>query len=210
MYRYLSFENLKLHREILLAWMEKNFMQVFLSFMVIYIVLVAISVPGATILTMTAGFLFGPVLGLLAVVISATIGALIVFLAVDLALREWIANKTSQWIKVMEKGFQENAFSYLLFLRLIPLFPFWILNIVPALLGISKRSFVLATCLGILPGSLVYVMVGDGIGHLIDTHQKPDFSLIYDPKILLPMMALAFLLLLPVLYKQFKKQEHKS
>ncbi|WP_242602257.1 TVP38/TMEM64 family protein [Legionella nagasakiensis] len=204
LYRYLSFESLKTHRTMLLAWMEKNFVQVFITFMAIYIIAVAISIPGATILTVTSGFLFGPVLGTLAVIVSATIGAFIVFLAVDLALREWIANKTSKWLKVMEQGFQKNAFSYLLFLRLIPLFPFWVLNIVPALLGISKRSFVFATFFGIIPGSMVYAMVGNGLGQVIDTHKKPDFSLIFDPKILFPMLALAFLSLLPILYKQFK------
>lgn len=201
--RYLSFASLKNHREILLTWMENNFLEVFLSFMAIYALSVAVSIPGATFLTIIAGFLFGPILGTLAVVISATIGAFIIFLAVDLAFRDWVAQKAVKWLKKMEQGFQENAFSYLLFLRLMPLFPFWALNIVPALLGMRKSTYVLATFLGIIPGSFVYVMVGNGLGHVIDTHQKPRLDIIFDPKILLPILALAVLSILPTLYKKF-------
>ncbi len=210
--RYLSFESLKTHREMLLVWMEQNFLMVFLSFMAIYALSVAISIPGATFLTITAGFLFGPILGTIAVVISATTGAFIVFLAVELAFREWVAKKAIKWLKKMEKGFQENAFSYLLFLRLIPLFPFWALNIVSALLGMRKSTYVLATFLGIIPGSFVYVMVGDGLGHVLDAHEKPKLDIIFDPQILLPILALAFLSILPTLYKKFirKKQGRAS
>ncbi|WP_242602067.1 TVP38/TMEM64 family protein [Legionella yabuuchiae] len=212
LHRYLSFERLKDHREMLLIWMGRNFLEVFLSFMAIYALSVAISIPGATFLTITAGFLFGPFLGTLAVVISATIGAFIVFLAVDLAFRDWVAQKAVKWLKKMEEGFQENAFSYLLFLRLIPLFPFWALNIVPALLGMKKSTYVLATFLGIIPGSFVYVMVGNGLGHALEAHEKPRLDIIFDPKILLPILALAFLSILPTLYKKIinKKQGRES
>ncbi len=211
LYRYLSFESLKMHRELLLSWMERNFLEVFLSFMVIYVLSVAASVPGATLLTITSGFLFGPILGMFAVMVSATIGAFIIFLAVDLAFRDWVAQKAVKWLRKMEKGFQENAFSYLLFLRLIPLFPFWALNIVPALLGMRKSTYILATFLGIIPGSFVYVMVGNGLGHALDEHKKPRLDIIYDPKILLPILALAFLSILPTLYKKiFKKKQGRA
>lgn len=204
LYRYLSFDNLRMHRMILVAWAHQHFFQAISGFMVFYTLVVAISVPGAVILTLIAGFLFGPLFGTIAVVISATLGAFIVFMAVELALREWVAKKAAKWLQIMEQGFQKNAFSYLLFLRLVPLFPFWLVNIVPALLGISKQTFVIATFVGIIPGSFVYVMVGNGLGHVFDANKTPNLSIIFDPEVLIPLSALAFLSLLPVVYKYLK------
>jgi uncharacterized membrane protein YdjX (TVP38/TMEM64 family) len=176
LYRYLSFENLKLHRMILINWAHQHFFQAISSFMAIYTLTVAISVPGAAFLTLVAGFLFGPLAGTIAVILSATLGAFIIFLAVDLALREWVIQKTAKWNRSMENGFQDNAFSYLLFLRLVPLFPFWLVNIIPALLGVSKYTFVSATILGIIPGAFVYVMMGNGLGHVLDLRDPLKFS----------------------------------
>lgn len=116
--------------------------------------------------------------------------------------------KTSRWIKGMEQGFKDNAFSYLLVLRLVPLFPFWLVNIVPALLGVSKRTFVFATFMGIIPGSFVYVLVGNGLGHIFDANQTPDLSIIFDAKVLLPLLGLALLSLLPVVYKFVKRKKN--
>lgn len=203
-YRYLSFESLKAHRQILLLWNKEHFGWMLLGFMAIYILVVACSIPGATFLTLSAGFLFGPLLGVSVTVISATLGALIIFLAVQLALRDWMEKRTAHWIKKMEQGFKQNAFSYLLFLRLVPIFPFWLVNIVPALLGISKRTFISATFIGIIPGSFVYVMLGSSLGYIFDTHQTPNLNIIFDPKVFLPLLALALLSLLPVFYKLIK------
>lgn len=205
--QYVSFENLRAHRELLINWTEKNFFAVLVGFMLVYIIAVAISIPGAVFFTLTAGFLFGPTVGTISVVISATLGAFIVFLAVELAFREWIAKKAGRWLKAMEQGFHRDAFSYLLFLRLVPLFPFWIVNIVPALLGVSKRIFVIATLIGIIPASFVYVTVGNGLGHVFDTHKAPDLSIIFDPTILLPLIALACLSLVPIGYQYMKQKK---
>ena len=211
LYRYLSFESLKVNRALLLAWSEQHLIWVVLGFIGVYTISVACSVPGATFLTLAGGFLFGPWLGTLWVVISATLGAFIVFLAVELALRDWVAKKAAKWLKTMEQGFQHNAFSYLLFLRLVPLFPFWLVNIVPALLGISKRTFVIATLIGIIPGSFVYVLVGNGLGHVFDANETPNLGIIFDPKVLIPLLALALLSLVPVIYKLIqRKRQAKS
>lgn len=203
-YSYLSFESLKNHRQILLLWNKDHFGWVLLCFMAIYILVVACSIPGAMFLTLSAGFLFGPIIGLSVTIISATLGALIVFIAVQLALRDWVEKRTAHWVKKMEKGFKQNAFSYLLFLRLVPLFPFWLVNIVPALLGVSTRTFILATVIGMIPGSFVYVMLGNSLGYIFDTHQSPNLNIIFDPKVFLPLLALALLSLLPVIYKFIK------
>jgi len=210
LYRYLSFDSLKMHRLVLINWTHQHYFQTIVSFMVIYTLSVAISIPGALFLTLMAGFLFGPLTGTLVVISSATLGAFIVFMAVELALREWVLKRASKWLQVMEKGFQKNAFSYLLFLRLVPIFPFWLVNIVPALLGISKRIFVIATFVGIIPGSFVYVLVGNGLGHIFDTNATPNLSIIFDPDVFIPLLALAFLSLVPVGYKYFKDKKKKN
>src|SRR3990167_1347136 len=210
LYRYLSFESLKSNRELLLAWSQRYYAWIVLGFMAIYIIVVACFIPGATFLTLTSGFMFGIGLGTLLVIVSATIGAFIVFLAVELALREWVAKKTLKWLKLMEQGFQRNAFSYLLFLRLVPLFPFWLVNIIPALLGVSKRTFVIATFIGIIPGSFVYVLVGNGLGRVFDANEAPNLGIIFDPKVFFPLLALALLSLVPVIYKTIQRRQDSS
>ncbi|MCR9191126.1 MAG: TVP38/TMEM64 family protein [Gammaproteobacteria bacterium] len=207
LYRYLSFDNLKMHRAILLDWTNQHFFQAILGFMLIYTVAVAISIPGAAFLTVLSGFLFGPLIGSVIVVIAATLGACIVFIAVELAFHDWMEKKAAKWLRSMKQGFQNNAFSYLLFLRLIPIFPFWLINIVPALLGISKRIFITATFIGIIPGSFVYTLVGNGLGHVFDANKTPTLSIIFEPEILIPILALAILSLVPIAYKRFKRQK---
>lgn len=209
-YHTLSFERLKAHRKLLLVWREQHFLWVMLGFVAIYVLSVSCSIPGAIFLTLTAGFLFGPIWGLVLTVISATLGAFIIFLAVKFAFRDWFIRKANPWIKDMAKGFRENAFSYLLFLRLVPLFPFWLVNIVPALLGVSSRTFALATFMGIIPASFIYVMVGNSLGHVFDAKQTPNLQIIFDPPVLLPLLGLAFLALLPAIYKWVKKFFHAT
>lgn len=211
LYRYLSFDSLKMHRLVLMSWTEQHFFKVIFSFMAIYTLAVAVSIPGATFFTLIAGFLFGKLSGTAVVVISATLGAFIVFIAVELAFREWFTKKSAKWLHAMEQGFQHNAFSYLIFLRLVPLFPFWLVNIVPALLGVSKRTFVIATFIGIIPGSFIYVMVGNGLSHIFEMNETPNLKIIFDLNIFLPLLGLALLALLPIAYKYFKrKPEGKS
>ena len=206
LYQYLSFQNLKLHRAILLAWTEQHLVFAILSFILMYIIGVASSMPGAFFLTFIGGFLFGPLLGTLTVVISATLGAVLVYLAVKLALRDWVAKRNAKWLKSMEKGFKQDALSYLLFLRLVPLFPFFLVNIVPALLGVPLRTFVIGTFFGIIPGTFVYVLVGHGLGHIFDTNSTPNISILTDPALLAPLIALALLALVPIGYRKFKQR----
>ncbi len=203
---YLSFESLKSNRTVLMAWTTTHLALSLGAFFVVYVISVAASIPGAWFLTLVAGFLFGPALGTGIVVISASMGALIIFLAVKYAFRDWFTEKTSRWLKAMEHGFQVNAFSYLLFLRFVPLFPFWLVNIIPALLGVQTQTFFVATLLGIIPGSLVYVLVGHGLGHVFDANQTPNLVLIKDPVVLLPLIALGALALVPIIYRQLKNR----
>jgi uncharacterized membrane protein YdjX (TVP38/TMEM64 family) len=204
LYHYLSFEQLKLHRVALMQWKQTHLLTALFGFALLYIIAVAISIPGAWFLTLTAGFLFGTTLGAFIVILSATMGAFCAYLAVRYALRDWFAARTTKWLKAMEKGFQTDSFSYLFFLRLVPLFPFWLVNIIPALLGVSPRVFVVATFLGIIPGSCIYVWVGHSMGYLFDANQTPSLTILKDPTISLPLLALGLLSLIPVIYRHVK------
>ncbi len=207
LHQYLSFESLKNHRALLIAWTNEHVLLSAFSFMVIYTVAVAVSVPGAVFLTLAGGFLFGPIFGTILVVLSATMGSILLYFAVKTSLGDWFAHKATGWVSRMRQGFQENAFSYLLFLRLVPLFPFWVVNIVPAILGVNPVTFIAATFLGIMPGSLVYVLLGNGLNHVFATHQQPNFGIILDPILFYPLLALASLSLLPVIYRKFIKKK---
>lgn len=208
--RYLSFTALRDHRALLLSWTQTHFILSALLFVMCYTLAVAISIPGAVFLTLAGGFLFGVFIGVLLVVISATLGATLLFFAVRTALGEWLAKKTSGWVDRMRQGFQRDAFSYLLTLRLIPLFPFWAVNIVPALLNVSAKTFITATLIGIIPGSFVYVLLGNGLSQVFASNQTPNLGIIFEPYVLGPLLALAVLSLMPALYRRFFSRKHKN
>jgi uncharacterized membrane protein YdjX (TVP38/TMEM64 family) len=150
------------------------------------------------------GLLFGTIAATIYVVIGATVGATGLFLAARTALGEPLRARAGPAVKRMEKGFQENALSYLLVLRLVPLFPFFVVNLVPAFLGVPLRTYVIGTVLGIIPGSFVYASVGNGLGAIFDAGQTPDLKIIFQPDILIPIIGLAILSLIPIAYKKFK------
>lgn len=200
----LTFENLRENRHALLAFVEESFGLAVLLYCFTYIAVVALSIPGASFLTVTGGFLFGSFLGTGLVVSSATCGATLLFFIAKTSLGDNLRQKAGPWLGKMEKGFQENALSYLLVLRLVPLFPFFIVNLVPAFLGISTRTFIIATGLGIIPGSFVYVSVGTGLGSLFDQGEAFTLKGILTPEIIIALSGLAVLSLVPVIYKRFK------
>ncbi len=205
--QYLSYASLQSHYQQLKGWADHHFFSLLSAFAGIYILAIAISIPGAVFLSLGAGLLFGIFWGTLIVVISATIGATLLFYAVKTSLGEWLAPKTKGWLGKMQNGFQNDAFSYLFILRLIPIFPFWAVNIVPALLNIDAGTFIIATFLGIIPGSIVFVSIGNGLNHLIEQQQQPDLSIIFSWPVLLPLLGLAGLTLLGVFYKNTLKKK---
>jgi uncharacterized membrane protein YdjX (TVP38/TMEM64 family) len=200
----LSFEQLRQNRVKLLDFVDRHAVLAPLAFMAIYTAVIALSIPGGAVLTIAGGFLFGVVLGTLYVVVAATVGASLVFLAAKTALGDSLRRKAGPWLRRMEDGFRENALNYLLFLRLIPIFPFWLVNLVPAFLGVPFRTYATATFLGIIPGSLVYASVGNGLGAVFDAGDTPDLGIIFRPAIILPIVGLAILAVLPVAYKKIK------
>lgn len=201
---YLSLPALHDHRDAVLGWRDAYPIRTAITFGVVYAAAVALSLPGAIWMTIVAGFLFGPMVGTLYVVGAATIGASLVFLAARYAFAGLLRRKAGGAVATMEAGFRRNALSYLLFLRLVPVFPFWLVNLVPAILGVPLRTFVVGTLIGIFPGSVVYCMVGNGLSAAIDNGREPDPGLLLSPPILLPLLGLAALSLLPVLWQQWR------
>lgn len=203
----LSFEALRDHCQQLQDLVDRNPVLGVLSFILVYIVVVALSLPAGSLLTITGGLLFGTVAGTLYVVLAATIGATIVYLAARYAFHDYMHAKAGSAIRRMEQGFAENAMSYLMVLRLVPLFPFWLVNLVPALLGVKLRSFLIGTMVGIIPGTFVYASVGDGLDAVFDRGGMPNIGIIFEPRVLLPIIGLAVLALVPVMYKKICKNK---
>lgn len=132
-----------------------------------YVAVGALCVPGGALLTAAGGFVFGMVLATMATVVGATVGATLIFLVARTALSDWIATRKAQWFQKLRAGFERDAFNYLLFLRLVPAFPFWFVNIAAAALGVKLRTFVVGTLIGIVPASLAFTSAGAGLGSII-------------------------------------------
>ena len=202
--QYVSLDALKTHRALLQSWVENYGALSGLAFTGIYALAVTFSTPGAVFITIAGGFMFGPYLGTVYVIIGATIGAICVFLVAKYALGDMLRAKAGPAIKRMEAGFHENELSYLLTLRLVPLFPFWLVNLVPAFLGVSLRTYTIGTLVGIIPGAFVYSLVGDGAGAVIDAGGDLNLGIVFSPSFLAPIIGLAVLSCIPIIYKKVK------
>ena len=165
--RYVSYDMLVRHKVTLTTWVADHRPLAALAFLLAYAVMVAFSLPVAMLATPVGGFLFGTWAGAGLSVIGATLGSMAVFLAARYAFRDLFRARAGATLARFEKGFRESDFNYLLFLRLVPVFPFWLINIVPALLGMRLRNYALATMIGIVPASIVYAGVGAGLGAVL-------------------------------------------
>lgn len=203
---YLTFEALKEHRHAILDWRSANPVLAPVTFIIGYALVVAFSLPGAVWMTLAGGFIFGTWGATLYVIVGATIGAVGIFLAARYAFADFFHAKAGKAIQKMEAGFQEDALSYMLVLRLVPLFPFWLVNLVPAFLGVPLRTYIIGTFIGIIPGSFVYCLAGNGLGAVFEQGGTPDLSIIFQPEIIAPIIGLAVLSMIPVAYKKMKKK----
>ncbi len=207
--RYLNLEALQTHEAALRAFVSDNLVLALITFMAVYAVATAVSLPGGLILTLTGGFLFGPWVGGSATVIGATLGAVAVFYAVRTSLGEVLrrrAEASGGKLKAVIDGVEAGAFGYILTLRLVPLAPFWLVNIAAALAHAPLRAYALATFLGIIPATFIYSGLGAGIGELIARGETPDAGVIFEPKILLPLVGLGLLSLGVTLYQRRRAQ----
>ncbi|MEM8878384.1 MAG: TVP38/TMEM64 family protein [Pseudomonadota bacterium] len=216
LHRYLSLSALAENRSTLQGFVQDNLVFAMLTYAALYIAAVVLSVPGAVILTIAGGLLFGWMIGGSLTVLSATAGATGIFLVARTAAGQSLADKAGPFIGKLADGFKQDAFSYMLFLRLAPLFPFWIVNLAPALLGVKLRTYVLATLIGIIPGTFAYSFVGAGLDSVIGAQEAQcaergadpctfDLSVqgLLTPEIIAAFALLGVLALIPPIAKRF-------
>lgn len=200
----ISFEALRDNRDVLIAFRDDNILLTAFVFVLAYIVIVAFSLPGALPATLTGGFLFGTLGGSLLSVTGATIGAALIFLAVRAGLGAHLEAKLSASegkVGQIKQGLEDNQWSMLFFMRLVPVVPFFVANLVPAFLSVPLYRYIISTFLGIIPGSLVYSSVGAGLGEVFAAGETPNLGVIFEWHILLPILGLCLLSLLPVFVK---------
>ena len=202
--RFVSITALAGNCEALEAWVEANPVLSRGAYTGIYFLEIAFSLPVGVVLTVAGGVVFGLFEGTLLTVVAATAGALAVFLAARSAIGDSLRRQAGPFAARLEAGFRENALSYLLVLRLVPLFPFWLVNIVPALLGVPTRVYVAGTLIGIIPGTFVFVSLGNGLEAILEQGQLPGLEIFLQPAVLLPLAGLTVLALLPVAYKRVR------
>ena len=201
---YLSFDTLRENREALLAFRDAHFAVMVAGFVAIYFVIVAFSLPGAAVASVTGGFLFGIIWGTTFNVIAASLGAIAIFQAARMGLGKSLAARldaSDGTLKRIKDGLNENEVSVLFLLRLVPAVPFFVANLLPALVGVKFRNFVMTTTIGIIPGALVFTWIGVGLGEVFDRGDSPDLSLLWEPQIIGPLLGLSALAALPMIIK---------
>lgn len=221
-----SLESLVRHRAAIDDFVASHRMLAIFVYVGIYITVVAVSLPGAALLTLTGGFLFGIAVGASAAVISATVGATLIFLVARTALGEPLLRRAGPRATQLARGFREDAFSYLLFLRLVPAFPFFLVNLVPAFAGVRLGLFVVATAIGIIPGAIVFALAGAGLDSIIAAQKNSydqciaakgaDCRLVFEPadvltpQLIAALVALGLLALMPVAVKFWRTRSRTA
>ncbi|WP_245943948.1 TVP38/TMEM64 family protein [Acuticoccus kandeliae] len=208
-------EIIRRHEKLEALERDRTFMMVF-AYLALYVLAVAVSFPGASLLTILGGLLFGPVLATLLTVVAATAGGAIIFLAAKTSLGAMLRARAGRFSQRLAEGFEADAFSYLLFLRLIPLFPFWLINVAPALFNVSLRTFVAATAIGIVPGTFAYALLGSGLKGVIKAQEranpgcadagtcKVDLGALFSPGLIAAIVLLSLVALVPVFWKRWR------
>jgi uncharacterized membrane protein YdjX (TVP38/TMEM64 family) len=196
--RFLTLESLKSNRQLLLQYHVEHGLLLVATFMAIYVIQTGLALPGATILSLTAGAIFGPWLGTLYAVTSASIGATLSFLITRYLLRDAVLSRFGSKLDGMNKELEERGLNYLLFLRLVPLFPFFLINLAAGLTRLPLRTFMLGTFLGIIPGGFVFVNAGASLASI---NRLSDIA---SPRVLGSFALLGLFALIPALYAKLK------
>ena len=207
---FLTFETLRDNSERLTSWRDSNYALAAASYVLVYAVVVAFSLPGGAIMTLAGGFIFGIVVGAPLTVIAATLGATAIFLAAKTGLGDVLYARLQKkaddpgMLNKIEDGLRKNEVSYLLLMRLVPAIPFFLANIAPAFLGVRLRNFVLTTFFGIIPGTVVYSSVGAGLGEVFARGETPNLGIIFEWHILGPILGLCALAAMPIVINYFR------
>jgi len=202
---YLSYETLRNNHESLVNFKNENYWVTVIIFIISYITLVTFALPGSPIASLTGGFLFGLAFGTFLNVTAAATGATLIFLAA----KNGFGNKLTQRIDASEgsirkirDGIKKDEISYLFLIRLIPIIPFAVANLVPALFGVSLRNFFFTTYIGIIPGGLVFTWLGSGLSEIFKQNEEPNFSIIFEIYVIGPILCLCLLSFLPIILKK--------
>ena len=204
---WFSFETLRENREALIAWRDSNYALAAAVYMAVYMAVVAFSLPGALMMTLAGGFLFGLAAGGAMILISATVGATAIFLAAKTGLGDRLHARLKEKGGMMariQEGIARNELSFLFLMRLVPVVPFFVANLAPAFLGVSLRRYVFTTFFGIMPGTLVYTWVGAGLGEVFARGEAPDLGVLFEPQVLGPLLGLCALAALPIFVRMIR------
>lgn len=206
---WLGFDMLAEERHELMQFVEEHYLRAVFAFVGIYVLIAAFSLPGATLTTLTGGFLFGLFPGVLFNIAGATLGAMGIFLAARMGYGERLAARidaSEGRVHRLKQGIDENQWSVLFLMRLVPVVPFFVANVVAALLNVSLWRFFVSTALGIVPGAIVYTSVGAGLSEVFEAGERPDLGIIFAPHIFWPLIGLSLLAALPILLKVFRRE----
>ena len=201
-----TFEHLKENRQRLTAFVADHYVQAIAAYLLLYVLFVALSLPGAIWLTVAAGFLFGAVVGTVLAVIAATTGATLLFLAAKTSLGDYLRAHAGPWLSKVERGFADNQWSYLLMMRLFPVIPFFIANLIPAFLGIRLPVFVITTFVGIIPATAIFSTVGAGLGSVLESSTELSLHSLVTPEVKLALAGLALLAAAPIVVKYLRRR----
>jgi uncharacterized membrane protein YdjX (TVP38/TMEM64 family) len=203
---YASFQHLREHHQKLAEFVAAHYGQAVLCYLALYVLFVALSLPGAIWLTVAAGFLFGAVMGSILSVLAATIGATLLFLATKTSLGDYLHAHAGPWLAKVERGFANNQWSYLLMMRLFPAIPFFIANLVPAFLGVPLSVFVITTFIGIIPATVIFATIGAGLGSVLQTSAALSLHSLMTPQVKGALVGLAVLAAMPIAIKFLRRR----
>ena len=207
LHRYLTLDALRDNRATLSAYVQQHYLIAALVYMALYTVVVALSLPAGAVLTLAGGLLFGIPWGIVFTVIGATTGATALFLIARSAFGDALKERAGPFLAKMADGFQKDQFNYLLFLRLVPAFPFWAVNLAPALLGMRLAPYVLATALGIIPGTTIFSLFGAGLGDIFDRGAEVSLKSVLNPTLVAALIGMGLLSLMPILIRRWQEQK---
>lgn len=203
--KYLSFVEIKERREGLMSWLAHYPVLMPLAFIGIYIITITLSLPGGALLSVVGGFLFGVPLGTIYVLAGATIGATLIFLATRTALGDLLKKRAGPFLSKIKRGFDQNPASHLLFLRLVPLFPFWLINLAPAFFNVRTRTYVWTTFVGIIPGAYVFTQTGKGLGAIFDSGSSFSFDTVFNMEMKIALVVITLFALLSIFIKRLRR-----
>lgn len=206
-FRSLDFETLRYHHAELTEYVNNNPIMTPFMFIGAYIAVAALSIPGGLILSLLGGFLFRQPWCTLYVLVGATTGATLLFLAARTAIGDLLKRKARPFLAKMEKGFRRDAVNYMLFLRLIPFFPFWIVNLAPAFFNVRLRSFIWTTAVGILPGTILSTQAGRGLNSIFERNEEFSIQSFFTPEVRIALICLGIFALLPIFLKRIWKKK---